>query len=225
MDGKAVKLGRVDATAAQGLAQKYGVKGYPTIKLFKGGSPEDYNGGRSSSDISQYLENLLESSLPPPEVKQLTASDVFTDHCSSKTLCLVAFFPGMVDSSAKHRNGYIDILKKLTQKQTLKKFGFVWTEATHQPELEKAFGVGDYPALAALNGKKLKYANMRGSFSEEELSGFLGRLMSAREATSPLSKLPEIKKSPEWDGKDAPKEEAAEEEMSLDDIMNEKLDE
>ena len=207
------------------IGQKYNVKGYPTIKVFKGGSPEDYNGGRTASDITQYLDTLLESSLPPPEVKQLTSPEIMNDHCTSKSLCLVAVFPSMVDSSAKHRQGLIDIMRKLTTKQTLKKFGFVWTEATAQPELEKAFGIGDYPALAALNGKKLKFATMRGAFSEEELSGFLGRLMSAREATSTLPHIPEIAKASEWDGKDAPKEEAGEEEMSLDDIMNEKLDE
>lgn len=224
MKGKPIHIARVDATAQQALGQRFKVEGFPTIKVFKNGTPEDYNGGRSASDIIQFCDNMLESMLPPPEVKQITSSDVFTEHCSSKALCLVAFFPGLdAYSNAKTRNGFIDILKKLTTKQTLKKFGFVWTEAMAQPELEKAFSIGDYPALAAINGKKLKWTTMRGAFSETELSGFLGRLMSAREATSSLSKLPEIKKVGEWDGKDAIVA-AQEEEMSLDDIMNEKLD-
>merc|ERR1711939_277288 len=223
MKGKPIHIARVDATAQQALGQKFQVQGFPTIKVFKNGSPEDYNGGRTASDIVQYCDNLLESMLPPPEVKQITSAEIFTEHCTSKALCLVAFFPGLDQySTAKQRNGFIDIMKKLTTKQTLKKFGFVWTEATAQPELEKAFNVGDYPALAAINGKKLKWTTMRGAFSEQELSGFLGRLMSAREATSSLAKLPEIKKSSEWDGKDAAVEAAGEEEMSLDDIMNEK---
>jgi hypothetical protein len=32
-----IKLGAVDATAHASLAQKYGVKGYPTIKVFSAG--------------------------------------------------------------------------------------------------------------------------------------------------------------------------------------------
>merc|ERR1712224_540988 len=58
------------------------------------------------------------------------------------------------------------------------------------------------PSLAAINAKKLKFTTMRGAFSQKELSGFVGRLLSAREATAPLAKLPEIKKVKEWDGKD-----------------------
>jgi len=65
---------------------------------------------------------------------------------------------------------------------------------------------------------------MRGSFSKEELSGFVGRLMTARESTTQLTEMPAIKDADAWDGKDAPVE-SHEEEMSLDDIMNEKLDE
>jgi protein disulfide-isomerase A6 len=45
MDGKPVHVGLVDATASAGLAQKYKVEGYPSIKIFKNGTPEDYTGG------------------------------------------------------------------------------------------------------------------------------------------------------------------------------------
>jgi len=64
---------------------------------------------------------------------------------------------------------------------------------------------------------------MRGAMTTEEVSGFIGRLMSAREATSPLQALPEIKDAKAWDGKDEAAG-AQEEEFSLDDLMNEKLD-
>ena len=130
----------------------------------------------------------------------------------------------MIDSSAEHRNSLIDIMKKLTEKPTLKKFGFVWAEAGEQPGLEKAFNIGDYPALAAINGKKLKYTTLRGAFSTDEMSGFLGRLMSAREAVSPLDKVPDVKEIEVWDGKDASKPAEEEEEFSLDDLMGESLD-
>ena len=43
-EGSQIKLGMVDATENTDLAQKYQVKGYPTLKFFKNGNPTDYNG-------------------------------------------------------------------------------------------------------------------------------------------------------------------------------------
>ena len=43
-----VKLGKVDATEEQALAQRYGVKGYPTVKVF------DYGLGKSDSKARDY---------------------------------------------------------------------------------------------------------------------------------------------------------------------------
>jgi len=54
-----VVLVKVDATADENkeVADKYGVKGYPTLKLFRGGSTEatDYNGPRDTEGIVSYL--------------------------------------------------------------------------------------------------------------------------------------------------------------------------
>lgn len=40
----AIKLGKVDATEEQELAEQFGVRGYPTLKFFRNGSPVDYSG-------------------------------------------------------------------------------------------------------------------------------------------------------------------------------------
>ena len=64
-----VKLGAVDATENGQLAQKYGVQGYPTIKLFpagkKSGKPKDYQGPRDAAGIIEYgLRTLDEAGVP-----------------------------------------------------------------------------------------------------------------------------------------------------------------
>uniref|UniRef100_A0A8B9J4H7 protein disulfide-isomerase n=1 Tax=Astyanax mexicanus TaxID=7994 RepID=A0A8B9J4H7_ASTMX len=50
-EGSDIRLGKVDATEEADLAQEFGVRGYPTIKFFKGGeksSPKEYSGEFSS---------------------------------------------------------------------------------------------------------------------------------------------------------------------------------
>ena len=41
-----VLLGKVDCTKESGLANRFNIQGYPTLKLFKDGEPLDYDGER-----------------------------------------------------------------------------------------------------------------------------------------------------------------------------------
>lgn len=72
-----VKLGALDATVHSKKAAEYGIQGYPTIKYFPSGkkisssSAEEYNGGRTASDIINWALEKYSTSLPPPEVKQV----------------------------------------------------------------------------------------------------------------------------------------------------------
>ena len=71
-----VKLGALDATVHTVMSSRYGIQGFPTIKFFPGGrkdwdSAQDYDGGRTSSDIVQWASNKWTANLPPPEVYQV----------------------------------------------------------------------------------------------------------------------------------------------------------
>mmetsp|Transcript_72327 Transcript_72327/g.120515 ORF Transcript_72327/g.120515 Transcript_72327/m.120515 type:complete len:172 (+) Transcript_72327:196-711(+) len=61
-DSKTVVIGDVDCTAAgKPLCEKYGVRGYPTIKYFNPPDEEgsDYKGGRSLDDLKKFAANEL----------------------------------------------------------------------------------------------------------------------------------------------------------------------
>ncbi|KAJ9118202.1 hypothetical protein QFC22_004107 [Naganishia vaughanmartiniae] len=56
-----IKLAKVDCTENQELCQEHGVKGYPTLKVFREGVAADYGGPRKADGIISYM---LKQSLP-----------------------------------------------------------------------------------------------------------------------------------------------------------------
>jgi hypothetical protein len=61
-NSKTVVIGDVDCTAAgKSLCEKFGVRGYPTIKYFNPPDEdgEDYKGGRSLDDLKKFAANEL----------------------------------------------------------------------------------------------------------------------------------------------------------------------
>merc|ERR1712241_253864 len=52
----AIKLAKVDATEESKVAEKFEVRGYPTLKFFKNGKDQEYNGGRTADTIVTWLE-------------------------------------------------------------------------------------------------------------------------------------------------------------------------
>jgi len=94
----------------------------------------------------------------------------------------------------------------------------VWAEAGSQPEVEEALNIGGfgYPAMAAINARKMKFALLKGSFSEKGINEFLLEVGAGRSVTDSLRKsvLPTVSTTTPWDGKDA--ELPAEPEYDLD---------
>jgi len=60
-DSTKVVIGNVDCTQQQSLCSDQGVRGYPTLKVFKAGSKEEekYSGGRSKDALKSYVEANL----------------------------------------------------------------------------------------------------------------------------------------------------------------------
>ncbi|VDD80433.1 unnamed protein product [Mesocestoides corti] len=202
-----VKVGTVDATVHTQLAGRYDIRGFPTIKYFKSGLVDEYQGGRSAEQIVAFGLEKAERNRPPPEVYEIVSNEVLRDGCDDKQLCIIAFLPQLLDCQSKCRTTYLDILREAAKTNKAKDWGWLWSAARTHQGLEEVLQVGGfgYPTMVAINMRKHKFAVMHGPFASEGIRDFL-RDLSLGMSSVPLgtmSSLPEIQSSTPWDGKDA----------------------
>jgi len=79
-------VAKVDATAEKKLAEKYQVRGYPTVKFFKKGQATDYTAGRKEQDVINWVRK---KSGPP--TKLLKTSDDVEKFKSDNEVCAIYF--------------------------------------------------------------------------------------------------------------------------------------
>lgn len=203
-EGLPIRIAAIDATVHTKTANEYNIRGFPTIKLFIDGNVEDYEGGRKKSDIMEFIKAKAADFAPAPEIVQLVNDKTLTDKCSNAQLCILSFLPHILDCDAKCRNDYLEVLRGVSEK--FKKYSYVWAEAVSQPDLESALEVGGfgYPAMVALNVRKMKFSTLRGPFSLDGINEFLRDLSYGRGSSIPVrgAKLPKISQLDPWDGRD-----------------------
>jgi protein disulfide-isomerase A6 len=203
-----VKLGMVDATVATNLASKYGIKGFPTIKLFAAGpkgAPVDYTGPRQADGIVDFALQTLESAGVPMVINQITDEKVFTTACGNKDVkvCAVLFVPHILDSGAKGRQEYFEVFQEIAKSFRKMPFAFVWSEVGAQEHLENAIELnGNAPTVAVLSLEKKVYAVPKVSWTKKNMHAFLSGILSGTEKTFPLSTVPKVGQVAAWDGKD-----------------------
>lgn len=93
----------MDATANNDLASRFGVQGYPTIKMFPPGAGKtdggaiDYNGPRTAEGLISWAELKFEEfgGQIEVEIPELTSKDTFAELCGAKGRCAIAVLPGI----------------------------------------------------------------------------------------------------------------------------------
>lgn len=208
-----VKLGALDATQHQATASKYGIRGYPSIKIFrrnhKDEAPIDYDGGRDTTGIVSKAMEYYEENIEPPTVDEIVNQEVLDEKCT-KGICILAFLPDIYEGGKTERNRYINMLTELADKFKKQKWGWGWSAAARQSDLEKTLNVGGsgYPMLVAMNLRKEAFALHMGAFSDNGIRPFLNVLTYGQASRNtfpiPKGKTPVIKASEAWDGEDGP---------------------
>lgn len=91
-----VKLGKVDATEEPELAEEHGIRGYPTLKFFRNGSPIEYGGGRQADDIVAWLSKKI-----GPAASELETVEDAQKFVKENTVSVIGFFPDRESDLAK----------------------------------------------------------------------------------------------------------------------------
>lgn len=103
--GSAIKLGKVDATEEQDLAEQYSIRGYPTLKFFRKGTPSEYSGGRQADDIVNWL--LKKTGPPARDLSSLESAKEFVE---GHNVVVIGFFKDQTTDAAK---AFLDVAASL----------------------------------------------------------------------------------------------------------------
>ncbi|KAK7463957.1 hypothetical protein BaRGS_00038039 [Batillaria attramentaria] len=92
-----VPLAKVDCTEEKDTCSQYGVSGYPTLKIFKGGElKKDYDGPREADGIVRVMQKEA-----GPSSKEITEPSELDKFLSKESAAVVGFFTDADSSLAK----------------------------------------------------------------------------------------------------------------------------
>eukprot|EP00298_Acanthocystis_sp_HF-20_P006430 c16294_g1_i1.p1 GENE.c16294_g1_i1~~c16294_g1_i1.p1 ORF type:complete len:443 (+),score=235.84 c16294_g1_i1:145-1473(+) len=146
-----VKVAAVDADVEKELGGRFGIKGFPTIKVFgspvasskpqKTKSATDYNGGRTAKDISNYALSLL----PSKQVSKITSKesyDEFIKKADEKTQPKVILFTEKPNSPPLYSSLSLEFHEKVL-------FGFA-KKGSVPEEVLSELGVTSFPTIVLI---------------------------------------------------------------------------
>lgn len=141
-----IRVAKIDATEPEmkQFAERYGVTGYPTLKLVRDGEVTDWSGGRDKPEIIAKLSQLSDPNwAPPPEAVVTLTTANFDEVVNAADFMVVEFYAPWCGHCKKIAPEY-----ELAA-QDLKAEGIILAkvDATEEPDLGTRFDVTGYPTL------------------------------------------------------------------------------
>jgi len=94
-----IALAKVDATEEKQSGSRFGVRGYPTLKWFQNGKESEYNGGRTASEIVQWIKKKT-----GPPCKTLSDKAAVESFKDGANVVVVGFFAEGSDEYKEFEN-------------------------------------------------------------------------------------------------------------------------
>jgi len=140
-----VLLAKVDAEKHKDLAEKYGVSGYPTIKIFKKGKAEEYDGPREAKGIVKFVKDALGLSGGGAIAKLQSADEAKA--LTSGGYALVGLFREPVRASSMFKV-FAEVASEVTGWVVDdKKVGAAYSSSYTKDPIAEALGVKTVPAI------------------------------------------------------------------------------
>lgn len=157
-----VVLGKVDATIESGLGTRFEVSGYPTLKIFRDGQPEDYDGPRDKEGIVNYMKEKSDPNYkPPPEAVVTLTKENFKEITEKEEIMLVEFYAPWCG----HCKKIAPELEKAAKQLKAREEGpivIAKVDSTKEDELSKEYDVSGYPTMKVFRkGKASEYKGPR----------------------------------------------------------------
>jgi len=137
----AILLAKVDADAHRDLAERYGISGYPTIKIFENGAVSDYEGPREAKGIVSFVKKAA-GITGAGSLTRLKTADEASALVASPEAKLVGVFREPVSASAMF-NIFSEVASELPS----------YTEAPIKVAYSASYGAN--PAAEALGVKTM----------------------------------------------------------------------
>jgi len=96
-----IPIAKIDADAEENreVASRYGIRGYPTLKVFRKGEYTDYQGERTAKGISAFMKKQA-----LPALSLLTTVDEVKTFSTKDRVVLIGFFDDKESEDAKNFN-------------------------------------------------------------------------------------------------------------------------
>uniref|UniRef100_A0A0B7B682 Protein disulfide-isomerase n=1 Tax=Arion vulgaris TaxID=1028688 RepID=A0A0B7B682_9EUPU len=152
-----VVLAKVDATVHSELAQRFEVKGYPTLQYFKNGKSYEYDGPRETAGIVEYMKIVADPKWEPePDAVIKLTKDNFDEVVNSEQLMLVKFCAPQNGQCKQLAPIYGKAAKELKKENPAILLAEV--DGTVETELVEKYDAEGFPGLKIFrNGKASHY--------------------------------------------------------------------
>jgi protein disulfide-isomerase A1 len=174
-----VLLAKVDADSHKSLAEKYGVSGYPTIKIFKKGSKEqDYDGPREAKGIVSFVKGAIGLTGSATSVSKLKSVEEAKSLVSGHAL--VGLFREPVSASSMFKT-FTEVASELSF-YTDKNVQAAYSSSYAKDPVAEHLGVKTVPALLLYTPGVAEPASMpiprdRKQFTEELITEWIQKVL------------------------------------------------